>query len=142
MKVHDVMFALKSRCESLFPTIRHGRSFFSTIPSHIGLCMLRTIFSLFKRCGLVQLRSSAGFGGLGNVKKALTVGDVKEGINFYKKLHEALLRTKIKYIDVSIGDERNVVHVSQANKKEKNIIIDMLRQGVSKETFENVISQW
>ena len=80
--------------------------------------MLRTIFSLFKRYGLVQLRSSAELGGLRNVKKALTVGDVKEGINFYK-LHEALLRTKIKCIDVSIGDERNVVDVSQANKKEK-----------------------
>ena len=127
MKVHDVMFALKNRGESLFPTIRHGRSFFSIIPIHIGLRMLRTIFSLFKRCVLVQLRSSSGLGGLGNVKKALIVGDVKEGINFYKKLHEALIRTKIKYIDVSIGDERNVVDLSQANKKEKNITINKLR---------------
>ena len=106
---------------------------------HIDMCMLRTIYSLFKRSGIVQLLSSAGLGRLRAVKKALTSGDVKEGINFHKKLYEALLRTKIKYTDVSKCDKQNVIEVSHANKKEKYITIDELRKGVSGETFENVI---
>ena len=48
---------------------------------HIGMRMLHTIYSLLKRCGIVQLLSSAGLGVLGTVKKVLTGGDVKEGIN-------------------------------------------------------------
>ena len=39
----------------------------------------------------------------------------------------------------NICEERNVVEVSHANKKEKYITIDKLRKGVSRETFENVI---
>ena len=69
----------------------------------------------------------------------LTVSDVKEGINLHKKLFEALLQTKIKYIDVSKCDERNVVEVSHSYNKERYITIDELRKGVSRETFENVI---
>ena len=86
---------------------------------HIGICMLHAIYSLFKRCGIVQPLSSAGLGGLETVKKALGGGDVKEGINLHKKLYETLIRTKIKYIYVSKCGERNAVEVSHANKKEK-----------------------
>ena len=130
----DVMFALKNKGEDLFPTIILHRDDF-----YIGMHMLRTINSLFKRCGIAQLFSSAGFGVLGTVKKALTGADVKEGINLHKKLCEALLRTKIKYINASKCDERNVIEVSHANKKEQYITIDKLRKGDSRETFENVI---
>ena len=84
------MFALESKDEDLCPTIIPRMGSF-----HIGMCILRTICSLFKRWGLVQLFSSAGLGGLGTVKKALTGGDVKEGINLHKKLYEALLQTKM-----------------------------------------------
>ena len=85
-KVIDAMLALKNKIEDLFPTIISHMGGF-----HIGMCMLRTIYSLFKRCGIVQLLSSAGFGGLGSKKKALTGGDVQEGIKLHKKLYEALL---------------------------------------------------
>ena len=44
---------------------------------------------------------------------------VREGINTHKKLYEALLQTKIKYIDVSKCNELNVVEVSHTNKKKK-----------------------
>ena len=94
---------------------------------HIDMCMLPTIYGLFKRCGIVQLLPSAGLGGLGVVKKELTGGDVKEGINLHKKLHEVLLRTKVKYNDVSKCDEQNVSEVSHVNKKEKYIAIDELK---------------
>ena len=46
----------------------------------LGMSMLCTIYSLFKRFGIVQLLSSAGLGRLGTLKKALTGGDVKEVI--------------------------------------------------------------
>ena len=65
----------------------------------------------------------------GDHKKALTGSDVEEDINLQKKLYEAHLRTKIKYIDVSKCDERNVVEISNANKKQKYITIDELRKG-------------
>ena len=74
-KVSDVILALKNNREDLFPTIISHMGGF-----RIGMCMLCTIYSLFKRCGIVQLLSSAGLGGLGTVKKMLTGGDLKEGI--------------------------------------------------------------
>ena len=92
-KVLDRMFALKNKGKDLFPTIIPGMGGF-----HISIYMPHTIYSLFKRCSIVQLLFSAGLGGLGAVKKALTDGNVKEGINLHK-LYEALFRTKIKYID-------------------------------------------
>ena len=71
-KVHDLTFQLKNKGEDLFPTIiLHMDGF------HIGMCMVHTIYSLFKRCGIVQLLFSTGFGGLKTVKKALTDVDVK-----------------------------------------------------------------
>ena len=72
---------------------------------HIVMCILNTIYTLFETCDLVQLLSSAGLGWLCTVKKALTGGYVKEGINLHKKLYEALSQTKIKYIDVSKYNE-------------------------------------
>ena len=92
MKILDVMFSFKDIGKDLFPTIFSRMGGF-----HIGMYMLRTIYNLFKRCDMLQLLSSAGLAGLGTVKKALTGGDVKEGINLHKKLHERLLRTKIEY---------------------------------------------
>ena len=77
----------------------------------------RTIYSLFKRCGIVRLLSSAILGELGTVKKALKGGDVKEGINIHKKLYEALLGMKIKYIDVSKCNEGKVVEYLIKKKK-------------------------
>ena len=73
------MFSLKDEGEGLFPTIIPCMGGF-----HISMCMLHTIYIFLKRCGMLQLLSSADLGGLGTVKKALTSGDVKEGINLIK----------------------------------------------------------
>ena len=97
-KVLDVMLALKNKGEYLFPTIIPRMGSF-----HIGMCMLRTIYSLFKRYNIVLLLSSAGLGGLGTVKEALTCSDAKEGINLHKELYEALLRRSniLMYLNVT-----------------------------------------
>ena len=47
-KVLDVIFPLKNKGEDLFPTIIPRMVGF-----HIGMCMLPTIYGLFKRCGIV-----------------------------------------------------------------------------------------
>ena len=73
------MFSLKDEGEGLFPTIIPCMGSF-----HISMCMLHTIYIFLKRCGMLQLLSSADLGGLGTVKKALSSGDVKEGINLIK----------------------------------------------------------
>ena len=73
------MFSLKHEGEGLFPTIIPCMGGF-----HISMCMLHTIYIFLKRCGMLQLLSSADLGGLGTVKKALSSGDVKEGINLIK----------------------------------------------------------
>ena len=54
-KILYVMFSLNDKGENLFPTIIPCMGGF-----HIGMCMLRTIYSLFKRCGMLQLLSLAG----------------------------------------------------------------------------------
>ena len=54
-KILYVMLSLKDKVEDLFPTIIPCMGGF-----HIGICMLRTIYSLFKRCGMLQLLSLAG----------------------------------------------------------------------------------
>ena len=61
---------------------------------HIIMCMLRTIFSLFKNCGIVQLLSVAGLGGMGSIKKYLNGGGAKDGIELNKKLFDTLMRSK------------------------------------------------
>ena len=78
----------------------------------LGMSMLCTIYSLCKRFGIVQPLSSAGLGRLGTVKKSLKGDDVKN-------LFEALLQTKIKYIDV---------YILHANKKGKYVTTDELSQ--------------
>ena len=158
-KVLDVMFSLKNKGEDLFQTIIPRMVGF-----HIGMCMLRTIYSLFKRCGLVQLLSSAGLGGLGTVKKALTAGDVKEGINLHKKLYEAILRTKIEHADVTLWKvvdnpttQREIVEelvVEEDPENEWDLMeelvveedlsnlrdpMEKLRRGVDRKALENVV---
>ena len=103
-KVIDAMFKLEHDGKDVFRKIVPRMGGF-----HIVMCMLKTINSLFKNFGFVQLLNSAGLGGMGTIKKCLQGGDVKEGIESYKKLFEALLRTKIEYMmnegSFSINDE-------------------------------------
>ena len=58
-KILDVIISLKDKGEDLFPTIISRMGGF-----HISMCMLHTICGLVKRCGMLQLLSSAGLGGL------------------------------------------------------------------------------
>ena len=101
---------------------------------HISVCMLRTIYSLFKRCGMLQRPSSAGLGGLGT---ALTGGDVKEDINLHKKLYEALSRTKIQYFDVFKHEA--VKEIDTGSNNESDAALTKLRQEVNGEDFENML---
>ena len=65
---------------------------------------------------------------------------VKLGIKLHKKLYRALLRPKIKYIDVSKCHKGEVAEVGHANKKEKHTITNKLRKGFSSETFNVIVS--
>ena len=100
---------------------------------------MASVCACYVRFGILQLLSSAGLGGLGTVKKALTGGDVKEGINLHKKLYEALLRTKIEYVAVSMCGSETVetIQVDDCNEKESQVTID--GQRVNNENFENLI---
>ena len=96
---------------------------------HIVICMLRTIYSFYQNSGLVQILSTAGLGGLGTIKKALKGGDVNEAIRLHKKLFEAILRTKISYIDVS---------QPQNNDEKKNVLMKLTEE-VSFKSMESVM---
>ena len=72
-------------------------------------------------CGMLQLLSSAGLGGLGTFKKSLTDADVKKDVNLYKKLYEALLRTKIEYVDVF--KRENVKEINTGSNNESDTIL-------------------
>ena len=49
------------------------------------MCMLRTIYEQFNKCGIIELLSAAGLGRKGTVKTNLKGGDVKEEIMLHKK---------------------------------------------------------
>ena len=66
---------------------------------HIMMCLMKTIYSRFQGCGLVELLSEAGVGSEGTIKAGLSGSNVKQGIRYYKLLFEALLRSKIAYLD-------------------------------------------
>ena len=105
------MFALKNKGEDLFPTIiPHGWFSYRHVHAMYNLQFIQKMWY-----------STAPFFSrpwwTGTVKKALIGGDVKEGTNLHKKLYEALLRTKIKYIDTSKCDNRNIVEVMPTKKR-------------------------
>ena len=85
-KVLHSMFKLKDDGKHYFQRIIPRMGGF-----HITICMLRTIYSLFNKIGIVQVLSASGLGGLGAVQKCLKGGDVNEGINLHKKMFEALI---------------------------------------------------
>ena len=86
---------------------------------------------------MLQLLSLAGLGGLGTAKKALTGGDVKEGINLHKKLHEALLHTKTEYFDVFIN--KAIKEIGTGSNNDSDTVLTKLRQEVNRINFENML---
>ena len=125
---------MKNKGEDLFPTI---------IP-RIGIFHIRHVHATYSLQFIQKMwYSTAPFFNRPwwseDCKKALTGGDVKEGIKLYLKLYEALLRTKANHIHLCKCEEGKVVEVGYGNKKEKYTTIDELTKGVSSESFGNVI---
>ena len=128
-KVLDAMFKMEDE-EFLNKVIPRMGGF------HITICMLRTIYSLFERCGIVQLLHTAGLGGLGSVRKALKGGDVKEGILLNKKLYEALLRSKIMYLD-EVGEEA-LVDSDVVEELRNDLSIKGIQKALSSGVFKSL----
>ena len=59
------------------------------------MCLMKTIYSRFKDCGMVELLSEVGVGNEGTIRTSMNGGDFKEGIRYYQILFEAFLRTKL-----------------------------------------------
>ena len=98
---------------------------------HIGICMLRTIYEQFNKCGIIELLSAAGLVGKGTIKRNLKGGDKKEGILLHKKLFEALLRHKVAYIQNQCPDEsKDTVFTS---------LLDKLQTIITYETVDSII---
>ena len=93
------------------------------------MCMLKTIFSRFKDSGIIKLFVYSGISGEGTIKHALKCGDVKFGIHLHKMMFEAIIRTKIIYLEksglFSIDENafQNIIH---------------LQKDISEENFRNV----
>ncbi len=60
---------------------------------------MKSIYSRFKGSGLVELLSEAGVGAEGTIKAGLSGSNIKQGIRFYKLLFEALLRSKLDFME-------------------------------------------
>ena len=96
---------------------------------HVIMCMLETIFSRFKDSGIIKLFVSSGISGEGTIKYALKGADVKFHIQLHKLMFEAIIRTKIIYLEksgqFSIDENafQNIIH---------------LQKDISEERFQNV----
>ena len=63
-------------------------------------------------------------------------GDLKEGINLYKKLYETLLRIKIEYFDVFKHEA--VKEIVTGSNNQSDTVLTKLRQKVNRANFENM----
>ena len=68
---------------------------------HIIMSMLKTIFSRFKDSGIIKLFVYSGISGERTSKHALKGRDVKFGIHLHKLMFEAIIRTKIIFLEKS-----------------------------------------
>ena len=60
-------------------------------------------------------------------------GDLKEGINLYKKLYETLLRIKIEYFDVFKHEA--VKEIVTGSNNQSDTVLTKLRQKVNRANF-------
>ena len=72
----------------------------NTTGLNITMYLMKTIYSRFQGYGLVELLSEAGVGSEGTIKAGLSGFNFKQGIRYYNLLFEALLRSKITYLNV------------------------------------------
>ena len=93
---------------------------------HIIVHMLKTIFSRFKDSGIIKL---FGISGEGTIKHVLKGRDIKFDIHLHKLMFEAIIRTKIIYLEKSrlFSIDENAF---------QNIIY--LQKDISEENFQNV----
>lgn len=84
---------------------------------HIILCMLKTIYSRFSGSGIVELLAEAGIGANGTIKAALNGSNVKQGIRYYKIIFEALMRTKLEYLEAN-NSEPNTTKENAESEQE------------------------
>ena len=72
-KVLDAMFKMEAEGFEIFKKVIPRMGGF-----HIGICMLRTIYEQFNKCGIIGLLSTAGLVGKATIKRNLKGGEVKE----------------------------------------------------------------
>ena len=99
-KVLEILFDYKERGMDTFKGLIVRMGGF-----HVQMCLMKSIYSRFKDCGLVRLLSECGIGSEGTIRSAMNGGDVKAGIRYYKILYEAFMRLKIKSQEQPINDE-------------------------------------
>ena len=92
--------------DAMFKMSEDGHDVFSKLipimgEFHIIMCMLKTIFSRFKNSGIIKLFVYYGMSGEGTIRHALKGGEVKFGIHLHKLMFEAIVRTKIIYLEKS-----------------------------------------
>ena len=95
-KLLDVMFKMSEDGHDVFSKLIPRMGGF-----HIIMCMLKITFSRFKDSGIIKLFVQSGISGEGTIKHALKGGDVKFGIHLHKLMFEAIIRTKIIFLEKS-----------------------------------------
>ena len=118
----------------MFKMSEDGHDVFSKLITRMGgfhliIYMLKTIFSRFKDSRIFKLIVYSEISGEGTIKHALKGGDVKFDIHLHKLMFEAIIRTKIIYLEksglFSIDENafQNIIH---------------LQKDISEEKFQNV----
>jgi hypothetical protein len=93
-KVLQVLFKFKEEGSTCFDKMIVRMGGF-----HIIMCLMKTIYSRFSGSGIIELLSEVGVGAEGTIKAGLNGSNVKQGIRYYKLLFEALLRTKLDFME-------------------------------------------
>ena len=123
-KLLDAMFKISENKHVVFSKLIPRMEGF-----HIIMCMLKTVFSRFKDSGTIKLFVYSGMSGEKTIKHALKGGDLKFSIYSPKLMLEAIIKTKIIYLENSALfpiDEnafQNIIH---------------LQKDISVENFQNV----
>lgn len=65
---------------------------------HVILRFLRTIYSCFRDSGIFELLVEGGNGTEGTFPSAIWGRGIKQGMCYYKILHEAFARSEIKFL--------------------------------------------
>ena len=95
---------------------------------HVVMCIMKTILSRFKDCGMIQLLAEVGIGSEGTIRAAMNGNDVKEGIRYSKILYEAFLRTKIEKL---MKENENIDEEKSLNELICKVCVDITPENLS-----------